>query len=201
MGGSLITKRALEVVRDKGIARTRDFERVGVPRSYLSRLRAEGLLVRTARGRYELPGAAMSRFHALAAAARAVPRGAIAASSSLHFHGLLEDVPAKIWMLVPATAWKPVGITPDVEILREAEEMYGDHISHHKIDGVNVPLTNLGKTLCDCFKYRRRVGLALAVEALQVAFERELITKAELIPLATRIRVRTVMAPYLETIS
>mgnify|MGYP005990118417 FL=1 len=201
MGGSPITKRALDVVRAKGIARTRDFERVGVPRAYLSRLQDEGLLVRTARGRYELPGAAMSRFHALATAVRAVPRGTIAASSSLHFHGLLPEVPDRIWMLVPAKAWKPVGIMPDIEILRESEETFADYISNHQIDGVNVPLTNLGKTLCDCFKYRRRIGLALAVDALRVAFERKLITKAELMPVAIRTRVRTVMAPYLETIS
>lgn len=194
-------ERALDVARANGIARTRDFERAGVPRSYLSRLRADGLLVRTARGRYELPDTPLSQFHELAAAARAVPRGTIAATSALRFHGLLSKVPSCIWMILPAKAWKPVGLAPNIEIIRESDETLGDHVSQHDIDGVNVPITDLAKTLCDCFKYRRKVGHALAVEALHQAVDRQLVTKAELISLSRRTRVRTVIAPHLEAIS
>src|SRR5216684_259149 len=97
--------RALALVREKGIARARDFDAVGVPRVYLQRMQDEGLLVRAGRGLYQLAETEHSASHSLAEAARAVPHGIICLLSALQFHEMTTQTPQAVWMFIGWKKW------------------------------------------------------------------------------------------------
>jgi predicted transcriptional regulator of viral defense system len=200
MQASALKQRALEIVRSSGIARARDFERAGVPRVYLSRLRDEGLLIRTARGRYELPGGQATALHGLAEAARAVPKGVVGLVSALHFHGAIAEAPGEIWLLLPAKAWAPTSLNFPNRIVRASGAAWTTGVERHRIDGVAVPVTSLTKTFCDCFKHRAKIGMDLIVNALRGAAEQNTLDPQELLSMADLYRVRRTMAPYVEAI-
>lgn len=200
MEGSALKQRALEVARSNGIARTRDFENAGVPRIYLSRMRDEGLLVRTARGRYELAGAKATAMHGLAEAARAIPKGVIGLISALHVHGVIAKAPREIWMLLPAKAWAPTSPTFDLRVVRASGAAFSTGIEQHRIDEVAVSVTSLAKTFCDCFKHRAKIGLDQIVDALRIAAEQSALDAETLLTTADVCRVRKVMVPYVRAI-
>ena len=190
--------RALALAHDKGIARTRDFDALGIPRAYLRRMQDEGLLVRTARGLYQLTDAEISASHSLAEASRAVPHGIICLLSALQFHELTTQAPHEVWMLIGRKKWPPGRPPVSLRIFRASGESMTSGVAHHTIERVSVPITVPGKTVADCFKYRNKVGLDVAIEALRDCVRRRRATVDELWRYAAIDRVQNVMRPYLE---
>lgn len=118
---------ALAVARDRGIARSRDFEAAGVPRIYLQRLRDEGLLTQPGRGLYTLTNSQISAHHSLAEAAKSVPTGVIGLLSALQFHEMTTQLPSHVWMLLPSKAWVPSRPPVTLKILRASGEPTRPH--------------------------------------------------------------------------
>lgn len=192
--------RALALVREKGIARARDFDAVGVPRVYLQRMQDEGILARVGWGLYQLAGAEHSASHSLAEAARAVPHGIICLLSALQFHELTTQTPQAVWMLIGWKKWAPRRPPVSLRLIRATGESLTAGVAHHTIDQVPVPITVPAKTITDCFKYRSTVGLDVAVEALRDGRRRRRATVDELWRFAEIDRVQNVMRPYLEAV-
>ena len=190
--------RALAVAREKGVARTRDFDSAGIPRAYLRRMQDEGLLVRTARGLYQLPDAEISAAHSLAEAARAVPHGIVCLLSALQFHELTTQTPHEVWMLIGRKRWAPKRPPVSLRIFRASGEALASGVAHHTVDRVRVPITVPAKTVADCFKYRNKIGLDVAVEALRDCLRRRRANVDDLWHYATIDRVQNVIRPYLE---
>jgi predicted transcriptional regulator of viral defense system len=190
--------RALALARRKGVARARDFDAASVPRVYLRRLCDEGVLIRPARGFYQLADAELSAAHSLAEATEAAPRGVIALLSALQFHGLTTQTPHEVWMLQPSKAWAPKNPPVALRIVRASGQALTSGVKHHVIDGVTVAITIPAKTIADCFKYRSKVGLDVALEALRDALRRKRATADDIWRYALIDRVGTVMRPYLE---
>ena len=191
-------ERALKLVRQRGVARARDFDAAGVPRVYLRRLEEEGALVRIGRGLYQDPKAELSAQHSLAEAAQAAPKGVVALLSALQFHQLTTQTPHEVWMLMPSKAWVPSAPQVKLRILRASSASLHAGIEHHVIDGVAVAITSPAKTVADCFKYRSRVGLDVALEALRDALRRKQAAADDIWRFAKIDRVATVMRPYME---
>ena len=191
-------ERALKLVRQRGVARARDFDAAGVPRVYLRRLEEEGALVRIGRGLYQDPKAELSAQHSLAEAAQAAPKGVVALLSALQFHQLTTQTPHEVWMLMPSKAWVPSAPPVKLRILRASSASLHAGIEHHVIDGVPVAITSPAKTVADCFKYRSRVGLDVALEALRDALRRKQAAADDIWRFAKIDRVATVMRPYME---
>lgn len=191
-------ERALKLVRQRGVARARDFDAAGVPRVYLRRLEEEGALVRIGRGLYQDPKAELSAQHSLAEAAQAAPKGVVALLSALQFHQLTTQTPHEVWMLMPSKAWVPSAPPVKLRILRASSASLHAGIEHHVIDGVAVAITSPAKTVADCFKYRSRVGLDVALEALRDALRRKQAAADDIWRFAKIDRVATVMRPYME---
>lgn len=191
---------ALEVARQRGIARARDFTAAGVPRVYLQRLRDDGLLIKTGRGLYQLPGAEFSASRSLAEAARSTPRGVICLLSALQYHGLTTQTPHEVWMLFGSKDWTPKSPPVAIKVMRASGEALSAGIEHHMLESVPVPITVPAKTVADCFKYRSKIGLDVAIEALKDCLRRKLANADELWRYATICRVHNVMRPYLEAI-
>jgi predicted transcriptional regulator of viral defense system len=191
-------QRAIAVARRQGIARTRDFEAAGIARSSLRRMCDRGVLVCTARGLYQLPDVELSAAHSLAEIARAVPGGTVCLLSALQFHELTTQLPRAVWMLIGSKAWTPRNPPVPLEIVRSRGEALTAGVARHVIERVSVPITVPAKTVADCFKYRNRVGLDVAIEALRDCLRHRRATVDELWRFASVCRVRNVIRPYLE---
>lgn len=193
---------ALHVARARGIARARDFHAAGVPLSYLKRLCDDGRLVRLGRGLYQIAG--FADFHAghdLAQAARLIPNGVVCLFSALRVHGLTTQLPQKIWLTVHHKARAPKNTPFPLEVIRASGLAFAEGRTTVKIEGVDVPVFNPAKTVADCFKHRRRVGLDVAVEALRDALKQRKATRADLWHYAGVCHVQPLMRPYFEALA
>jgi predicted transcriptional regulator of viral defense system len=199
MANPSFKKRALQIARQQGIARTRDFAAAGIPRVYLQRLRDERQLVQTARGLYQLPDAEFSAAHSLAEAARILPRGVVCLLSALQYHGLTTQMPHEVWMLLASKDWAPKSPPVAIKVVRASGEALTAGIERYTIERVPVPVTVSAKTVADCFKYRNKIGLDVAIEALKDCLRLRRATVDELWRYATICRVQNVMRPYIET--
>lgn len=193
-----IQARAVEVAFERGIARAGDFDAAGVPRAYLRRLCDEGLLVRHGRGLYQLADAELSAAHSLAEMTRVVPRGTVCLLTALLFHELTTQLPHAVWLMLDVKDWAPRNPPVKTEIIRASGEALTAGIQRHSIEGVHVPVTAIAKTVADCFKYRNRVGLDVAMEALRDCLRYRRASVDDIMRFARICRVENVMRPYVE---
>lgn len=202
MDGVSNTDMALKIARERGIARARDFAAAGIPLVYLQRLCRDGRLVRLARGLYQIPeleGA--SSAHNLAEAARLAPQGVVSLLSALRHHGLTTQLPHAVWLTIPYKTRIPKAAPFPLEIVRAAGPSLMGGIEHIDIEGVPVPIYGVAKTVADCFKHRRRVGIDVAVDALREALQKHKTSPAQIWDYAAANRVANVMRPYIEAFS
>jgi len=196
------SERALALARERGIARARDFRAAGIPLVYLKRLCDAGRLVQVSRGLYQIPELVGSDpEHNLAEAARLAPRAVVCLLSALRHHGLTTQLPPAVWLMLPLSARVPKTASFPIEIVRASEPSFSQGVEIVPIEGVGVPISNPAKTVADCFKYRNRIGVDVALEALRDALRLGRTTPAELMRYATSDRVANVMRPYVEALT
>jgi len=198
-----LTKRdeALALVRELGVARPRDLERRGIPHDYLQRLIAEGLLERSARGLYRLVGSDVTEFHSLAEVSTRVPQGIVCLLSALRFHNLTTQTPFEVWLALPTQARRPQTTDLPIHVVHFSGDALTAGVEEHTIEGVPVRVYNPAKTVADCFKYRNKIGLDVALEALRETWRERRATIDELWRYGRVCRVANIMRPYLESLS
>ena len=191
--------RALRLVQDRGIARARDFKAAGIPLVYLKRLTDAGNLVRLGRGVYQQPERVGEDVaHDLAEAARLVPNGVISLISALRYHEVTTQLPHAVWMTIPHKARTPNIRSPRLEIVRATGEALTAGVQHVRIEGVDVPIYCVAKTVADCCKHRRHVGEDVAIEALRDAVRERKTSASELMKYAAIDRVTERLDPYIK---
>jgi predicted transcriptional regulator of viral defense system len=188
----------LALARRRGVLRPRDLTEQGLSREVIRRLEAEGLLERRARGLYVPTSVERSEHEMLALASRRVPHGVICLLSALRFHDLTTQNPSKIWLAIDRKARTPKEPELPLQIVRFSGEALSEGIEEHSIDGVRVRVYVPAKTVADCFKYRRKIGLDVALETLRDFLRTRRGTIDELWHYAAICRVQNVMRPYLE---
>jgi predicted transcriptional regulator of viral defense system len=188
----------IEVVKEKGVLRPKDLDSYGIPREYLSRLCERGLLQRVGRGLYVLADAEVTEYQTLAEASKRVPQGVLCLLSALQFHGLTTQAPFEVWMALEQKAWQPQVDRPRMRFVRFSGPAFESGIEEHRIKGVPVKVYCPAKTVADCFKYRNKIGLDVALEALRDCRSQRKCTNDELWQYAKVCRVAKVMKPYLE---
>jgi predicted transcriptional regulator of viral defense system len=193
-------QQVLNLVRTHGVLRPRDLAGHGIPREYLVRLVARGLLDRPARGVYVLPGGAVSEHQSLMEAVKRVPRGVVCLLSALRFHQLTTQAPFEVWLAISKKARLPKIDYPSLRIVRFTEAALVADIEKHVVQGVELTVTTPGRTVVDCFKYRNKIGVDVAIEALRDSWRRKKTTMDELHRIASTHRVANVMRPYLESL-
>ncbi len=152
---------------EKGPLRARDLDAVDIPRAYLARLVDKGVLEHASRGLYRLTNAETTEHHSLVEVAARVPHGTICLLSALQVHGLTTEAPHAVWLMIDTRARKPSLDTPAVELVK-AKGPAREHGQETRIiEGVRVRITTPAKTVADCFRYRRHVGLDVAIAALR----------------------------------
>ena len=193
-------EQVVEFVRQRGVVRSRDIERIGVSREYLRRLTMNGVVVRVGRGLYTLPNAEPSAHRSLVEAARLVPHGVVCLLSALQFHQLTTQLPREVWLAVDRRAWKPVSGGPPLRVVKFSGDALTEGVEQHRIEGTVVPIYCPAKTVADCFKYRNKIGLDVALEALRYCWRERRCSMDDLWHYAKVCRVANVMRPYLESL-
>jgi predicted transcriptional regulator of viral defense system len=192
------TERILSLAAHQTLIRPRDVEALGIAREFLLRLHREGILVRPARGVYALAESSVTEHHTLAVAAKRVPRGAVCLLSALRFYGLTTQDPHEVWIAIDFKAHKPSIESPALRVLRFSGRALTEGVDTHVIEGVQVRIYCPAKTVADCFKYRNKIGVDVAIEALRDALRTRKATVDEIHRFAKICRVANVMRPYLE---
>ncbi len=192
---------ALVRLARKGPIRARDLEEAGIPRTYLRRLRDRGVLDQVDRGVYRLADAPVSELYTIAAVATRVPHAVICLLSALQIHGLTTEAPHAVWVLIDRHARTPKVSYPQLEVVRASGRAREHGVETRTIEGVSVKLTTPAKTVADCFRYRRHVGLSVALDALRDYLRKHRGGVDALVEAATADRVYTLMRPYMEALA
>ena len=157
----------LEIARNSGLIRARDATQAGIPTVYLTRLVRSGELERVGHGRYAPSDADPSEHITLAQVAKVAPKAIVCLVSAAAYHGLTTQVPAAVWVALPAGTKAPTTSPAELTVVHEGPEAYGMGLSEVDVDGVRVRIYGPSKTVADLFKFRRRVGIDIALEALK----------------------------------
>lgn len=189
------------LAREKGLVRLRDAKVRGIHPEYLRRLASQGELERVGRGLYALPDAEITEHHSLAEVAARVPQGVICLLTALRVHQLGSQNPKKIWIAIDRKAALPRLKYPPLRVVRFTKKALTQGVEKRRIEGVTVRLTTSARTVVDCFKYRNKIGLDVALEALRAYRRQKDFKLDEIWKYATLQRVARVMKPYLEAIA
>lgn len=185
----------------RGIARLVELRDAGVTAATMSRMERNGEVLRLARGLYQLSDAPLDTNHSLAEAAKRIPKGVVCLVSALAFHGLTDQLPKQVWLAIGQKNWAPKPDSTPIRIVRFTERLLNESVETHVIEGVPVKVFGIVKTIADCFRYRNKIGLSVAIEGLQEALRQSKVTPGEIARQAERGGVATVIRPYLEALT
>ena len=195
------TERTLELVMQMGLVRPRDLAQHDIAPIYLRRLVQRGQLVQPARGVYAIAGHEPTLYHSLATVCKRVPRGVVCLMSALAYHEIGTQLPSVVWLAINQRSRPLVIRGLPVKIVRFSGQALTEGVQKHEIEGATVSVTSPAKTIADCFKFRNKVGLDVALEALRDAWRKRKVTMADLDRFAKIDRVTNVMRPYLEMLT
>ena len=193
--------RVVQLARKRRLFRLSEAVAVGVHPEYVRRLTRQGQLTRVGRGLYALPQLEPTEHHTLAEVAKRAPKGIVCLLTALRFYGLGTQNPREVWLAVDRRAGIPrIDFTP-VRIVRISGVALSAGIDKHDIDGVPVRITSPARTVVDCFKFRNKIGIDVAVEALREYRRLRKGTVDELWRQADRLRLAKVIRPYWDAMS
>ena len=195
-----VAARILSLARKRGVIRTADITAAGIPRVELTRLERSGQLVRAARGIYRLPDADITEHHALAEACARVQHGVVCLLSALRFHELTTQQPFEVWLAIDPKARKPALDSPPLRIVRFSPRARRTGVERHTVEGVSVAVTSPARTVVDCFRYRNKVGLDVALEALREYWRAHRRGMDALWKIAKAMGAMNVIRPYAEAL-
>ncbi|MFH3479060.1 type IV toxin-antitoxin system AbiEi family antitoxin domain-containing protein [Xanthobacter variabilis] len=178
--------------------RLKDFAARGIAPETLARLVRDGEVIRPARGLYQLADSSGDAARVLAEASLLVPKGVICLTSALQFHELTLQMPSAVWMAIDRTAWRPKIDYPPIRFVRFTGPSLTEGVERRSIEGVEVAITNPARTIVDCFRYRAKIGLDIALEGLREGLRQRKVTSDQLWTYGTKGKVWSTMKPYVE---
>ena len=206
-----------------GLIRTRDLNDFDIPRAYLQRLCDRGVLERVDRGLYRHVDRPVTELHSLGLVAKRLPKATIGLLSALQVYELTTEVPHAVWIMIGRNDRIPQFSYPKLEVFRASGLAQTHGVESRQVEGISVKLTSPAKTVADCFRYRRHVGIDVAIAALkdyftqskrssivvpQYGLESEDVGKSQqpysidsLVEAARADRVLTLMRPYMEALA
>jgi predicted transcriptional regulator of viral defense system len=194
-------KKALALIEKRGIVRSRDLEAHGISRTLLAHLVEDELVVREARGLYVAARHEPSESHTLVQVAKRVPEAVFCLLTALRFHELTTQSPSEVWIAIAEKARRPNLDHPRLRVARFSGAALTTGVETHQVEGVTIRVTSAAKTVADCFKYRNKIGIDVAVEALRDFARRYRGGSSELARCARVCRVARIMQPYLDSVA
>ena len=196
-----ISQQVFELVSRKGMVRARDLSESGISPTHLQRLYEQGLVERSGRGVYYKTDLELDENSSLSEVALRAPAGIICLLSALKFHGLTTQLPSQVWIALPARAHNPNIDWPPVRFVHFSGDSLTLGVEEKSVGSIAVRVYSPAKTVADCFKFRNKIGLDVALEALREVLGKRMATVDELWNYAKICRVANVMRPYLESVS
>jgi predicted transcriptional regulator of viral defense system len=193
-------QKVIKLFKKRGVVRPKELERIGVSAVYLNKLYHDGILERPSRGLYTLKDAKVSEHQTLIEASKRIPQGVVCLLSALQFHKITTQLPFEVWLAIDVKARRPEGDLPPLKICRFSKSALSYGIEKHKIDGSAVKIYSPAKTVADCFKYRNKIGIDVAIEALRAVWSKKKASMDDLHKASKVCRVANVMRPYLESL-
>ena len=194
-----IIDRAINIFQvHHGVLQTRQAIHLGISPRTLYLMRDRGVITRESWGLYRLTGIEISAYHDLVQAAIKIPKGVICLISALSFHELTTQIPHQVHIALPIDAEKPRLEYPPVRLYWLSKKTYSAGIEHHELESEQVNIYSVAKTIADCFKYRNKIGLDVALEALKTYRRQADFDIESLLRYARIDRVERVIKPYLE---
>ncbi len=201
MNSPRLTPARLEAAGIGAFFRPRDLEALAIPFAELKRLVAAGTVEKVSPGLYRIAAAEPSEFETLAMVASAIPGAIVCLLSALTLHGIGTQAPHEVWLALDRKARKPSRLPARVRVFRFSGATLSYGIETRHLLGVPVRLTSAARTIVDCFRYRSKIGLDVALEALRDAIGSRKVTVDEIVRAADVLRARTVISPYLEALA
>ena len=182
------------------LLRAGDLEARGIPRSHLVGMLRRGEVERISRGLYRLRDAPLNELETIAAVSKRIPGAIVCLLTALHVHGIGTQAPRDVWIAIDRKARKPQVPELPVRVVRFSGAMLRYGIQTREVLGVSIRLTSPARTVVDCFRYRNKIGLDVALEALRDVIRSRKATMDEITRVADVCRIETVISPYLESI-
>ncbi len=186
--------------RRKGMLRTAQAKKFGINESILMQMVEEALLVKEGRGLYRLAELPPLSNPDLIQVSLRIPNSVICLISALNFHNLTTQIPYKVYVALPRGTKRPQIAYPPLDFIWPIERIYSAGIEKHSIDGVTVRVYSKEKTIADCFKYRNKIGLSIAIEALKDYMGSQVRDLSALLNYARIDKVEKIITPYIEAI-
>jgi predicted transcriptional regulator of viral defense system len=193
-------QKIMHYIREHGMVRPRDIEGIGLPREYLVRLHRQGKLNRSGRGIYTVPDANVTERHSYAEVAKHVPEAVVCLLSALAFHEITTQSPPSVWIALRKGARKPALTSPSLRIVRLSGPSLTEGIENHHVEAIPVRVYSAAKTVADCFKFRNKIGLDIAIEALKDCLRQKKASVNDIYHYAKICRVSNVIRPYMEAL-
>lgn len=190
----------LSLAGHQRVIRAADVRQHGWSSQLLIRLHQVGKLQRVARGLYSLPDSEITEHQTLIEVCQRVPKAVICLLSALQFHEVGTQIPRQVWIALPEASQSPTFDYPPLRVARLRGAAYTDGIQTVIEQGSTIRIYGVAKTVTDCFKFRNKIGLDVALEALKDAWRARKLTVDELTHFAKINRVERVMRPYLEAV-
>jgi len=193
--------RALEVFRERGgMLRTAEARRSGIHPRVLYALRDEGHVEQVSRGVFRLASLPPLGDPDLVTVAFRVPRAVVCLVSALAYHDITTETPDEVHVALPPGTAAPRLDDPPLRVFRMSGPSLVEGIEVQEVDGQPVRIFSVEKTVADCFKFRSRIGVPAAVEALRLALRDRGADPDTILDYARICRVHRVMCPYLEAL-
>lgn len=186
--------------RNGGTLRTRDVIALGIHTDALYALRDVGRVIELGRGLYRLSEVGEAEYPDLAIVAACAPNAAVCLISALSYHGITTQIPPAVHLAVPRGSYHGIRLSIPVIVYRTDSKTFSAGLETHKVCGVPLKVYGAARTVVDCFKFRNKLGLDVAIEALRLARQRKRVQNRELLRYARLLRVENPMLPYLQAI-
>jgi predicted transcriptional regulator of viral defense system len=188
----------LRKLGSKGPFRAIQAQALGISRTALVRFLSEGKLVRISRGLYSLPDAPITGNETFVEISIKAPNAVVCLLSALEFHGMTTQLHPATWIAIEQGEWRPRGMSTDLRVVRFSGAAFHEGIEKHLVNGVTINVYSLAKTIADCFRYRNRIGMDVAVEALRESIRGKKAKPTEIRKFAEQRGVAKTIGPYLE---
>jgi len=188
------------LLKQRKIVRTEELSSAGVHRETIHRMVKAGDIVKLARGLYSFPDYQPTENYSLIEAQKLVAKGVVCLLSALSYHGIGTQNPPEIWMAIPRKTRPPKIDNSPVKIVKFSGEGYQNGIEKHIIENNEIKIYNIPKTIADCFKFRNKLGIDVAIEALKDVMLNKRTTFDELLKYSEICRVRKIITPYMESL-
>ena len=191
----------IDLAKKLGTIRIKDLLDRRIHPEFVRRLVNKEIFVRSARGLYTLTEFEITEHHDLALIAKRIPKGVICLSSALFFHEIGTQLPRKSGWLLKREPPPPRLSYPPIWVVRFSGPSFFEGIAEYRLEGTLVKIYNPAKTLADIFKFRNKIGLDVAIEALRDCLRSQKATIDDLWHYAKICRVQEIMRPYIEALS